>query len=374
MSSYSPARSNTPYSDYTSPRSPRGPTAVEDARIIEVYILKNTVDPVLVLVPVARVETYSVFPPPLSLSSSLCGWAKRNVPQAFWGVIKNDLYPGSAGTADEPEIPPMVFLLDPFMSRLRLELWTDLLPSLRGKRLLVLPGDAAPPPSPTESKPSLPQYVRSTWTNLMPKSNPIVPETSLVTVDAAQRVSSEPKRTWTKATSEASRPKLKPEDRSLSFFKAPEFAFDVALWCRFAPTYKPSLLMHSQFREIVVQAVPTPKGLSVRNLTSKVSSALTNMLRRQGCLGTLTSSPMTDFGDLLVKPEFLRFALEDWPSCKESLGLTSETLRWIQEPVLLYCEIQDVHFPRGLGGVERPTKPSRARKVEIESASEEEME
>lgn len=62
MSSFSPARSNTPYSDYTSPRSNRGPTAVEDTRVIEVYILKNTVDPVLVLVPVARVETYSVLP------------------------------------------------------------------------------------------------------------------------------------------------------------------------------------------------------------------------------------------------------------------------------------------------------------------------
>lgn len=64
MSSFSPARSNTPYSDYTSPRSDRGLAAI-DARVIEVYILKNTSDPVLVLVPVARVETYSVFPPPL---------------------------------------------------------------------------------------------------------------------------------------------------------------------------------------------------------------------------------------------------------------------------------------------------------------------
>lgn len=62
MSSFSPARSNTPYSDYTSPRSDRGPAAVDDARVIEVYILKNAADPVLVLVPVARVETYSVFP------------------------------------------------------------------------------------------------------------------------------------------------------------------------------------------------------------------------------------------------------------------------------------------------------------------------
>lgn len=258
------------------------------------------------------------------------------------------------------------------MSRLRLDLWADLLPSLRGKRLLVLPGDAAPLPFPTEPKTSLPQYVRSTWTNLMPKSSPTAPETSLVTVDAAQHVSSQPKKTWTKASSEAGRPKLKPEDRSVSFFKAPDFAFDVALWCRFAPSYKPSLLMHSQFREIVVQAVPTSKGLSVQNLMLKVSSALTNMLRRQGCLGTLTSSPMTDFGDLLVKPEFLRFALEGWPSCEESLGLTPETLKWIQEPVLLYCEIHDVHFPRGLGWSERPIKKSKARKVEIESASEEE--
>lgn len=62
MSSFSPARSNTPYSDYTGPRSDCGLAAVDDARIIEVYILKNTADPVLVLVPVARVETYSVFP------------------------------------------------------------------------------------------------------------------------------------------------------------------------------------------------------------------------------------------------------------------------------------------------------------------------
>lgn len=309
-------------------------------------------------------------------------WA--NFQQAFWGVIKHDLYPGCVDIGDEAEVPPMVFLLDPFMSRLRLELWSDLLPSLRGKRLLVLPGDAAPPPFPTESKTFLPQYVRSTWTNLMPKASPIVPETSLVTVDAAQRVSAEPKKTWTKTSSEASppypvsepkgRPKLKAEDRSISFFKAPEFAFDVALWCRFAPSYKPSLLMHSQFREIVVQVVPTSRGLSVRNLTSKISSALTNMLRRQGCLGTLTSSPMTDFRDLLVKPEFLRFALEDWPSCKESLGLTQETLRWIQEPVLLYCEIQDVHFPRGHDRLDKPSKTPKARKVEIESASEEEVE
>lgn len=303
--------------------------------------------------------------------------------QEFWGVIKNDLYPGGCvDTGGDTGIPPMVFLLDPFMTRLRLELWSDLLPSLRGKRLLVLPGDAAPPPSPTSPKPSLPQYMRSTWTNLMPKSSPIIPETSLVTVDASQRVSSEPKKTWTKATSETSpqypvseprgRPKIKSEDRSLSSFKAPEFAFDVALWCRFDPSYKPSLLMHSQFREIVVQVVPTPRGLSVRNLTSKIASALTNMLRRQGCLGTLTSSPMTDFRDLLVKPEFLRFALEDWPTCKESLGLTPETLKWIQEPVLLYCEIQNVHFPREHSRQDKPGRRPTARKVEIESASEEE--
>lgn len=293
---------------------------------------------------------------------------------------------------------PMVFLLDPFMTRLRLELWSDLVPSLRGKRLLVLPGDAAPPPFSDETKSFLlPQYKKSTWTNLNRKSSPIIPETSLVTVDAQPQLSSPESKKPTKIIPEASsprpeslpypvtspsrsaaepkpRPKIKIEDRSVSFFKTPEFAFDVALWCRFAPSYKPSLLMHFQFREIVVQVVPTSKGLSVRNMTSKISSALTNMLRRQGCLGTLTSSPMSDFKDLLVKSEFLKFALEDWPSSKESLGLTAETLRWIQEPVLLYCEIQDVHFPQKHEKHDRSNKKTITRRVEIESASEEELE
>lgn len=123
----------------------------------------------------------------------------------------------------------------------------------------------------------------------------------------------------------------------------------------------------------MVQVVPTSRGLSVRNMTSKIASALTNMLQRQGCLGTLTSSPMSDFKDLLVKPEFLRFALEDWPSSKDSLGLTAETLKWVQEPVLLYCEIQDVHFPEKHERHDKLGKKQMMRKVEIESASEDDL-
>lgn len=89
--SFSLARSNTPSSDYTSPRSDRALAAVDDTRVIEVYLLKDTADPVLVLVPVARVETYSVLP--LRKVPWLCGliWCRS------FGVLSKMIYtPGGA--------------------------------------------------------------------------------------------------------------------------------------------------------------------------------------------------------------------------------------------------------------------------------------
>lgn len=53
----SPTGSATPFSDYTSSRGGRG---VGDIDVLDVYILKHSADPVLVLLPISRIGTYAV--------------------------------------------------------------------------------------------------------------------------------------------------------------------------------------------------------------------------------------------------------------------------------------------------------------------------
>lgn len=56
----SPTGSATPFSDYTSSRSNRG---IGDIDVLDVYILKHSADPVLVLLPISRIGTYAVSSP-----------------------------------------------------------------------------------------------------------------------------------------------------------------------------------------------------------------------------------------------------------------------------------------------------------------------
>ncbi|RPB09007.1 hypothetical protein P167DRAFT_326366 [Morchella conica CCBAS932] len=310
--------------------------------------------------------------------------------------------------------------MDPYMtmSLLRPTLWPDLIPHLRGKRLLILPGDCpapaptTPPAAATEEKQKRSQ---TSWTQyLTPKSTPTTPETTRVSVDASPArahklpplppppappaapmpptpdtarttapevfytpettrtapelvpapTSTNPRRTKAQpqqppALAGAPPRGFRPLTRTESFLKPPEFGFDISLWCRFAPSYKPGRLMHVQFREITLQVVPSqPGGLDVGAFMNKAASAITNMVRRQGFL-RMTSS----FRELAVRPGALRMALEDWPSSEGGLGVGGETLRWVAEPVVLFCEVGDVEFVRD-GGREDPRRAEEARRVE----------
>ncbi|KAH0608727.1 uncharacterized protein H6S33_001861 [Morchella sextelata] len=389
----SPTGSATPFSDYTSSRSNRG---LGDIDVLDVYILKHGADPVLVLLPVSRIGTYA----------------------EFLSVIKNDLHPGLAD--DKDAVTPLIYTMDPYMtiSLLRPTLWPDLIPYLRGKRLLVLPGDSPAPTTPaaaaTEEKHKRSQ---TSWTQyLTPKSAPTTPETTRISVDASParahtlpalpalpppapapapptpdaarttapevfytpetiRTAAAPEPVPAPAPTNARRTKapsqlptaaggghprgFRPLTRTESFLKPPEFGFDISLWCRFAPAYKPGLLMHVQFREITLQVVPSqPGGLDVGAVMNKAASAITNMVRRQGFL-RMTSS----FRELAVRPGALRMALEDWPSVG-GLVVGVETLRWVAEPVVLFCEVGDVEFVREGGGREDPRRLGEARREE----------